>query len=128
MNCPCCGQPIPEHRLLMDLNTNILVYGDREIEIRPPQVAEVMHVLVEKWPMTVSNNDLSYALWGMHEPERVLDNIQVHISRARKLIAGTGMKIETIGGRGYRLIFPISHLPSDMQEGLSFDIKRISAV
>jgi len=104
--CPCCGQQIASDRLLVDLNTNIAVYQNKEVEIRPPQVAVLVHALAQAWPKTVTHIDLGYAIWGLFEPELMLSSIRVHVSMARKIICRLGLVIEAIEGRGYRLVLP----------------------
>jgi DNA-binding response OmpR family regulator len=102
--CPCCGQPIDRDRLIVDLNTNVVVYGGKQVLIGKPQVAALLHGLAEAWPKTVSHSDLGYAIWGLCGPERMRESIAVHVSLARKVINPLGLSIEPIEGRGYRLV------------------------
>jgi len=104
--CPCCGQRVSNDRLLVDLNTNIAVYQGQEDEVRPPQVADLVHEIAQAWPKTVTHIDLGYAIWGLFEPELMLSSIRVHVSMARKIICRLGLAIEAIEGRGYRLVLP----------------------
>jgi DNA-binding response OmpR family regulator len=104
--CPCCGQETPSERLLVNLDTNIAAYDGIEIEIRPPQAAELVYILAEAWPKTASLFKISQAIWGMHEPEGAVASIRVHVSMARKQLERLGFGIEAIVGRGYRLVAP----------------------
>jgi len=104
--CPCCGQSVDRDRLLVDLNTNRAIYLGREVRIRPPQVAELVHTLATQWPKTVSHFDISYAVWGLNEPEGMRGSIAVHVSLARKSLSRLGFTIEAVEGRGYRLVMP----------------------
>jgi len=103
-HCPCCGQAVDGERLLVDLNTNLAGYRGREVEIRPPQVAVLVFALAQAWPRTVSFVDLAYAIWGNFEPEQMAGSIRVHVSLARKIMRELGWSIETVEGRGYRLV------------------------
>ncbi len=100
MTCPCCGQPVSAHRLLVDLNTNCAVHNGKNVEVRGPQVAVLVYVLAKAYPATVS------AIWGMHEPDSVNGSIRAHACQARRALKPTGFCVEGIGGRGYRLVAP----------------------
>ncbi len=105
MLCPCCGQATGEG-LLVDLGTNTATYNGAEIEIRPPQAAELVYTLAQAWPKTASLFEITQSLWGMSEPEGAIGSIRVHVSMARKQLERLGFAIECVSGRGYRLLSP----------------------
>lgn len=103
--CPCCGQSVEFNGLMVDLNTNRVVFNGKTV-IVSPKLAVLLHVLLEAYPKTVSYDAIAFGMWGNREPDQSLGNIRVYASHARKLLAEFEASVETISGRGFRLVMP----------------------
>ena len=64
----------------------------------------VTHLIARQSPLATSINALVHAITE-HELDlsRPTNNVKVHISRARKVLARHGIEIETVRGIGYRM-------------------------
>jgi DNA-binding response OmpR family regulator len=78
-------------------------------ELAPPEDMggakfRVTHLIARQSPLATSMNALVHAITE-HELDlsRPTNNVKVHISRARKVLARHGIEIETVRGIGYRM-------------------------
>ena len=109
MNCPCCGASITPVRLLVDLNSNTVAYGDEKVVCVVPPIIEVLHALNDRAPRVVRYAELNYAIWGSsREPDGWMACIRVYISGARRIVERFGGRIDLVERRGYRLVMPMS--------------------
>jgi len=105
--CPCCGAEYAPTRLLVDLTSNTVAYGNEVVVCVVPAVTEILHVLNERSPRIARYAELSYGIWGnSDEPERWLNCIRVYISGARRVVERFGARIDIVDRRGYRLVLP----------------------
>src|SRR6516225_136428 len=75
---------------------------------------DILGVLIERAGEIVSKDDLLAAVW----PETVVDysNLTVQISALRRVLdrgRSNGSCIQTVSGRGYRLVSQVTHLADD---------------
>jgi DNA-binding response OmpR family regulator len=99
--CPCCGSRIEARRPVVDLNTNTVAFGQVSV-LATPRVAEVLSVLVGKYPGITTLDDLISTVWAGDEFV-TLSNIRAHVCFARETVEALGFRIRAISGRGYRL-------------------------
>lgn len=101
--CPCCGTLVTAKIPIVDLNTNTVSWRGHSLKMRPQQV-EIMHVLARKFPHIATREAIINALWAPDtQPDTGNKVIDVHICRIRKMLAGTGMSVDVVWGRGYVL-------------------------
>jgi DNA-binding response OmpR family regulator len=99
--CPCCGQPMPLRDIAVDLNSNRLMVGDKQVRLKT-RLAEVLSVLIDGWPETVTRERISIRVWGLYlTPSE--KTIETHIWSARKILRPFGWTVKSQYGVGYRL-------------------------
>lgn len=103
--CPTCGAPIAENAPVhIDIEAGIVV-GRGRFAALTPQEMDLLILLRERYPRTVSKEAACNALY-LHEGDRAEEKIiDVYVCKIRKKIAGTGMGIQTMWGRGHRLCY-----------------------
>jgi len=110
IKCPCCGSELGAAELLVDLNTNTIEIEGSAREVWRPQVVELLYILREAWPRTVSYEVIGDGIWGMLDQGRTAAQIRQHLATlatwARHALKGTGVEIECVASRGYRLVLP----------------------
>lgn len=112
--CPCCKQPLPdwtEGKALVDLMSNTLVFGGKQIALSPRE-ADVLYVLAARGGAYVSVDSLLQSVWGLDQPKTHCA-VQVQMTALRKKIGSVGLTIQSsvhggqIGRYGnYRLVLP----------------------
>lgn len=87
--------------LLIDLDRREVRWKDRAIALRT-QEFEVLKVLAQKPGWVFTREQLLSIAWGFdfYGQTRTVD---VHIAQIRRRLEGTGVKIETVTGIGYKL-------------------------
>ena len=87
---------------------------------------DILAVLIAADGALVSKNDMLRLVW----PDTIVEenNLQVHMSALRKVLGESRALIQTVSGRGYRLVLPGS--PAAASEGADRDEKnaRIATV
>lgn len=99
--CPCCGAAA-SLELTVDLNTNTLIHK-QSYQHTTRQRAEFLHILVKRYPGTVSYDSLIRGLWGVTEPEVPKQTIKVLAHECRKLLHKIGFDIHCVVGFGLRI-------------------------
>jgi hypothetical protein len=103
--CPCCGQPVEESRLLVDLDMNNVSRFGITLHL-PPQLAEVIYVLNEKYPKGVRVAEIIGQIYGARdEPEFAARAVFVRVSQLRRSLAQLGVRIDYAPKGAYRLHF-----------------------
>jgi hypothetical protein len=103
VTCPCCGSKVKPLPFAIDLNTNVLIIGQRAFRLTP-QMAVFISVLHNAMPRTVSYDAIIRAMHGVNEPSRAFDAMKVIASACRRLLRGQGWVIVGISKRGYKLL------------------------
>jgi DNA-binding response OmpR family regulator len=101
--CPCCGGPLGENQIAIDLTSNTLAAGWLKKPIKlMPTCAELAYALIERMPEAVLIPDLASSIWGTKSPDSALGLIRNNVMRLRKSLLGAGLEI--INSRGaYKL-------------------------
>ena len=100
--CPCCGGPV-EERIHVDLNTNTMQIGDG-IHRLEPKCAEMMKVLIDRYPATVGYLDLAVGMYGSVDGDSDrTESVKVYASKMRGYLDQHGVTLQSVRGRGYRL-------------------------
>ena len=99
--CPCCNGPLPlEIDLRVDLGTNTVFGYGRAAHI-PPRHAELIFLLVEKFPNLVQRQTLIERLWPRQDiSDKLLD---ATVCLTRRYVERVGYSIKNEYGVGYRL-------------------------
>lgn len=101
--CPTCGPDFDTSGLIIDLNTNTVCGGTVQATVTPT-VAELLHTLLRRSPAIMSRENVMCAMYGARNDLPDDHILHVLVCRARKALSGTGWKIETVHGTGWRLI------------------------
>jgi two-component system response regulator TctD len=100
--CPCCGQSTEGAAVLVSLESNTVAFGSHVIALTATQT-EIMVVLAQRGRLPVSREHMIERVYGLDEPDTASRTLDVHLSYLRRRIAGSGLAITNIRGRGYRL-------------------------
>lgn len=101
--CPCCGAAVTARLPIVDLNTNTLAHDGVTFRVTP-QHAELMTVLLERYPGTATYDHIIRRMWNVAEPEApriILKVLKYSLCRNLRKI---GYDIANIPGAGYRLV------------------------
>jgi len=105
-DCPCCGQTLPDDgEIRIDLDGGFVVANGAVARLTEAEF-NLFLLLWQRRPRMVSREALmSEAYWlrnDQDEPE--IKIIDVQICKVRKKLATTGIEIDTVWGRGYRIL------------------------
>lgn len=102
------GQILTVGPLCFNLNEDHITQANQTVSINPA-CRKLLACLMRSSPQTVSREDLEFVLWGDSPPPS--EGLKAHIHMLRQaLLTGDGahqnggIKIETVRGRGYRLV------------------------
>lgn len=76
--------------------------GNRSVDLTPREF-ELLALLIEEPGRFVPKDEFLRRVWNL-EGEPGTNFLQVHLSRMRSKLSAGGVRIETIAGRGYRLV------------------------
>lgn len=102
--CPCCKQAVEDAAFLADPGTLIVTNGLFTAKLTPRQFA-VAKVLIDAFPRMVTKEELYDRVFlypNGEGPE--IKIVDVMICKIRPPLAEIGLVVDTIWGRGYRLI------------------------
>lgn len=100
--CPTCGAPYPRSNdpkveLRVDLNTNRVLCGTREVRV-PPQLAELLALLLTQEGKAVAVEYLATGVWGAgRAPETYRNVLSTYAARLSKVLAPFGYDIYRAG-------------------------------
>lgn len=100
--CPCCRQRVETKLPIVDLNTNTLSFGDTHVHLSP-QKAEILTVLLERFPAAVSHDTLIRRVWGITEPEKPLIILKTLKCALCRVLRKIGYDIVNTPHVGYKL-------------------------
>lgn len=102
--CPCCGHVLDAAMPVVDLNTNMVAFQNRRWRVTP-KVAEFLYAIARHAPKPVPLLDIGFAMWGEHSPydKKLNDCLAVYAWHVRKMLNNSGVSVEHINNRGYRL-------------------------
>ncbi len=102
--CPTCRQSLVGiEEVFWDEEANIIVSNGRAVLLAPKEM-EIAIILRDRYPRSVSTDAFMNAMY-IHDNDVTDNNIAVHICRIRSAIKGTGLAIDNMWGRGFRLKF-----------------------
>lgn len=103
--CPLCGAAIAPGRLLVDVEGGLLVGNGQVVTLTRQQFA-LFEALWSARPRTLSKEQLLDSIYGLlpsgDEPE--IKIIDVFVCKIRKKVDPLGFAIQTVWGRGYRIV------------------------
>lgn len=92
--------------LTVDLDGNAAIINGKRVALTGTQ-AEILYLLAEVPGRTVRHDALAARLYGARpecdRPEFERSNIRVLVWQLRKRLAWTGVRIEAVRGKGWRL-------------------------
>lgn len=94
--CPLCGAATNGSGIKVNVPSNLALFDGRPIRFSARQT-ELLHVMVEEWPMPVKRDRLFARVWG-HNSDVHPHIVPVIVSGINQKIADTGYTI--IGKRG----------------------------
>lgn len=101
MRCPCCQQELPAPKLLVDLGTRTIAYGDHSVRVQN-KVARVAAALARRMPAFVRVGSIIEQVWDDDdEPDWSNKCLRIYIHKLRKALKQIGFMVEL--GDGYRL-------------------------
>lgn len=105
MFCPCCGQNVEDRNFLADPISNTVVRNNRTTGRLTNQQFRLASYLIQKFPdMATKEHIYDNVFLDVHGEGPEMKIIDVRISQVRPLLAEVGLVIETVWGRGYRLL------------------------
>jgi DNA-binding response OmpR family regulator len=101
MDCPCCGQVIPDdgNRASVSLETNTVTFRGLATRLEPLQ-AEILSVIAEQAPRYITVDALMRRVFGILEQDGSIKGLHVAVSRMRKKIEPMGLRLINARSRG----------------------------
>ena len=118
LTCPCCDRNVGSDTGLVSFDywkgrvfkKDILIYLE-------PMEADLLKILLDRWPKVCTKEKLLVGLYGGNYCERLYsDNAGVFISKLRKKLKIFDIGIENIQSRGWWLIQLSTHKPVDKRK------------
>jgi DNA-binding response OmpR family regulator len=97
--CPCCGAPVESEWPRVNLDLNVMFYGDRSTHVSP-RGAEIMSVLLDKGREYVPAQLLAERVFGRAKITNSTATLAVHITTLRRQLEPMGFTIDV--ERSYR--------------------------
>lgn len=105
IECPCCGQMVTGKRFLIDEDAQIIVNNKGVSSRFQNKQFKLAKLLVDSFPRTVTKEQIYDNVLVDHAGEGPeLKVIDVMICKIRPDMAALGLVIETVWGKGYRLL------------------------
>lgn len=104
LTCPCCNQLVEGAAFLADLNTLVITNGIFSAKLTPRQFA-VAKVLIDAFPRMVTKEEIydrAFLYPNGDGPE--IKIVDVMICKIRPPLAEIGLVIETVWGKGYKMV------------------------
>jgi len=101
--CPCCGQALPADLGFRIDEAGIVLAGGRFARLTEHEAA-VLAKLAEKPGRVISKDQLMAAVYWAADEDPHVKIIDVWICKMRPRLKPLGVVIETVWGRGYRLL------------------------
>ena len=104
ITCPCCHQPVEDVSFLADPHTLTVTNGTFTAKLTPTAF-RVARFLIDRFPSMVTKEaiyDTCFLAPNGDGPE--IKIVDVYICKIRPPLAEIGLVIETVWGRGYKLV------------------------
>lgn len=99
--CPCCGADVDPERVLVDLDSNVLTYNGKSIDLTP-KAAEIAYVLAKEFPKAISRDLLIRKVYGRAQNFCVDKEIVNRVNHLQRKLESVGLSI-TPSSVGYKL-------------------------
>ena len=99
--CPTCGRPRLKGAVLDHERNRLLVDG--QLIHLTPQEADVMFMLTRDPAFTFTVPELADAVWGQRWPTNIHSSLGGLITRLRRKLSPTSLRIIAVRGHGYGL-------------------------
>ncbi len=104
IECPCCGQPVPEAKFLADPTSNVITNGDKTVKMSTQQF-KLARYLIEKFPNMATKEQIYDNVFMAANGEGPgLKIVDVIVCKVRPLLAEVDLVISTVWGKGYQLM------------------------
>lgn len=114
--CPCCHQPVDASALLTDAASGTIMWNGRSVRFTP-QEFRVAKILADRSPMMVSKDSIyDLAILNSAGEGPSMKITDVVICKIRPLLAEIGLVIETVWGKGYRLVEASAEVGNSIKE------------
>jgi len=101
--CPTCGQTLPAELLAIDREAGIVVANGRFAHFTI-QEFRIFETLYDSNGRVQSKEQLLRAIAPIVDEEPEIKIVDVFVCKVRKKLKGLGIGIDTVWGRGYRII------------------------
>lgn len=101
--CPTCGTALPSTIFAIDRDAGIVVSNGRFAHLAPQEFG-IFITLYDAGGKLRSKEQLLRAIAPMVDREPEIKIVDVYVCKVRRKLRGTGVKIETVWGDGYRLV------------------------
>lgn len=88
--------------LVVDRARRVARAGDQELTLRPKEF-DLLVAFMEHAGRVLSREQILARVWGFEEPGKTR-TVDVHVNHLRRRLAGSGVRIETLRGVGYRFV------------------------
>ncbi len=102
--CPCCGAPLVDDGTVRVDEDGGLVTGKGQVANLTKQEFALFLTMWSGAPRTFSKEQLLNATADYGFDEREIKIVDVFVCKARKKLKPLGIEIETVWGRGYRIV------------------------
>ncbi len=99
--CPTCSQPVGSLPVWLDGNVAIIT-GER-YRLTPTET-DILQAIVSRHPRVAPHEAILQDVYGLLLEWPSPQHFRVRISQIRRKLAGAPIAIESVWGRGYRLI------------------------
>lgn len=105
-DCPCCGQALPDDgEIRIDLDGGFVVANGAVARLTEGEFNLFLMLWQSRLRLVLREALMSEAYWlRSDEEEPDIKIIDVQICKVRKKLASTGIGIDTVWGRGYRIL------------------------
>ena len=100
--CPLCGSLFTQPNLVVNLDTNCIIFGTRAVRAAPKH-CEVVSVLLEAMPRTVEYQFMISRVWGANS-DVAPKTVHTTVCFARRMLEKLGWTIKAEHKIGYRLV------------------------
>jgi len=111
MGCPLCGAAIADDgRILVDIEGGLIVSNGRVAQLTKQEFA-VFEAMWLSRPLLRTKEQLLDAVYGLlpSADAAEIKIIDVFVCKIRKKLEGMDVPLETVWGRGYRILTPGQH-------------------
>ena len=106
VTCPCCDNVVyaKTNSISFDYWKGLVFKDDRQVRLEPME-ADLLKILLDNWPETLSKEKILLGLYGGNYSDKIFsDRIGVLMAKLRRKIEPLGIEIENIKRRGWWLI------------------------